>query len=71
MQLRLVFQYREGSESPQEFTGVFSDKEKAVAACITEMHSVGGPITLNEAFPLETVALPLNWYPLLEPEPAT
>ena len=66
-ELWIVFQYRD--EKHIEFQGVFSDKEKAIAACKTWTYSVNGPVILNQELPAEPMQLEKCWYPLTEAEP--
>lgn len=55
------------SESPDrwEFTGVFSDFDKAEKACTKPGHFVA-PVPLNEVAPEESTSFPTSSYPLLE-----
>jgi hypothetical protein len=55
------------SQRVWEFVGVFTTKEKAVAACTSPNHFVG-PVLLNKRAPEETVSWPDSWYPKLEGE---
>lgn len=63
----LVEQWREEKEAP-ELQGIFSAKEKAVAACVLDTFCVTR-VPLDEALPVETVPRVHCWYPLRESEP--
>lgn len=68
MQVWLVFQFQGDSIAP-DFQGVFSTKEKAIAACTMQTYCVCGPELLDHELPTEPGLFPKCWYPLLEPEP--
>lgn len=65
----LVFQYRE--HGPQDFQGLFSSKEKAIAACKLPTFCVCGPEILDRELPEDSGPFAKCWYPLNgEAEPA-
>jgi len=66
-ELWIVYQYYD--DGPPGFQGIFSSKEKAVAACVADNFCVAGPVFLDQELPLEKEQFPLCWYPHLEAEP--
>jgi len=65
MELWLVGQYRSG-ENPNivwDFQGIFSTKEKALAACRNEWYFIA-PIPLDAELPDEVIQMPGAYYPL-------
>ena len=47
-----------------EFIGVYSNEQRAVAACTTDWHFVG-PVTLNETLPDGPGSWPGSYFPML------
>ena len=76
MTLWLVGQYRKPDPVANvawEFQGVFTTKEKAIAACRAKHYWIA-PVELDQEWPDETMAdFPGMYYPLLEdcPQPVT
>jgi len=58
---------RWGDDYVWEFTGVFDDEDKAIAACQDENYFIA-PVTLNKPFPHEKVEMPGGYYPLAKTE---
>jgi hypothetical protein len=55
-------------DKAQDFQGIFSTKERAIAACKLDTFAVTRVI-LDRELPIETVDREKCWYPLREPEP--
>jgi hypothetical protein len=64
--LWLVLQYRESKDF--DVQGIFTSREKAIAACVTDQFSIMRLVP-DEQLPVEKMDAPHNWYPLLEKEP--
>jgi hypothetical protein len=68
----VVLQYREKTDKTAatfEFSGVFDDRDKAIAACRDWSYCVNGPIEMNQSQPHETTHdMAECFYPIVRPE---
>jgi hypothetical protein len=65
-ELWLVGQYRSGDIAGKviwDFNGIFSDRDKAIAACRDPNYFIA-PVILNEELPHETIIFPRLEWPL-------
>lgn len=68
----VVLQYRERTDSAPEgfeFSGVFDDRDKAIAGCRDYTYCVNGPVEMNQQMPHETVHDSMEcFYPITRTE---